>query len=366
MDKKKRDFMKKVALGAAAAAVASPAIAAVTAVTDSKKTYEWSMATSWPKNYPVLGTGMEKLAELINVLTKGRIKIKVFAAGEIVPAFEVFDAVSRGTVQIGHTVPYYSEGKSPVQVFFSNIPLGLTMDEMNAWLFFGGGLKLWQESLASFNLIPFQCMNTGLQWGGWFNKKINSPADLKGLKIRIPGVTGEIYRQLGATPVNIPGGEIFTAMKSGVIDAVEWTGPHLDMAFGLQRAAKYYYYPGAHEPGTNGVLYVNKKAYEELPEDLKETLRCATQTINLEGSADLLAHNISAYHELKKLNNIEILPFPESVMKQFKITSMEVLTQLANKSAETKKAYASLSEFLSLAKEYSKVSMLPYLIARDT
>jgi len=364
MDKKKRDFIKKAALGAAATAAVSP-LAAATSLANSKKTYEWSIVTSWPKNYPVLGVAVERFVKLLEVLTSGRMKVKVFAAGELVPAFGVFDAVSRGTVQLGHTAPAYAKGKSPVQQFLQNIPFGFTSDEMLAWLYFGDGLKLWQESLAPFNLIPFLCVNSGLQWGGWFNKRIESVADLKGLKIRIPGLGGEVYRKLGATPVSIPGGEIFTSMKSGVIDAVEWGNPYVDMAFGLHRAAKYYYYPGWHDPAANVVLYANKKAYDELPEDLKEAVRCAIQTVNVEVSADNLGNCFYSYNKLRKIKGIEILSFSESLMKQFKVASKQVLAELANQSKESKKVYDSMEKFLKLATEYSKVSMLPYLKARD-
>ncbi len=199
----------------------------------------------------------------------GRIQVKVYGAKELVPAFEVFDAVSRGTAEMGHGAAYYWKGKNEAAQFFSTVPFGLTAQEMNGWIYHGGGQALWEELYDQFGLVPAPAGNTGVQMGGWFNKEINCLADLKGLKMRIPGLGGEVLRRAGGTPVNLPGGELFTSLQSGTIDATEWVGPYNDLAFGLYKAAKYYYYPGFHEPGTFLEAMINQKALESLPEDLQ-------------------------------------------------------------------------------------------------
>lgn len=214
------------------------------------ETIKWKMVTTWPKNFPGVGTGAEFLAKNINEMAGGRLEVKVYAAGELVPALEVFDAVSRGTAQMGHGASYYWKGKVPAAQFFTTVPFGLTPQEFNAWIYYGGGLALWEEIYEPFGLIPMPAGNPGAQMGGWFNKEINSLEDFKGLKMRMPGIGGEVLKKLGASPINLPGSEIFTALQSGTIDATEWVGPYNDLAFGLYKAAKYYYYPGWHEPGS--------------------------------------------------------------------------------------------------------------------
>ncbi|WP_462322691.1 TRAP transporter substrate-binding protein, partial [Halochromatium sp.] len=203
----------------------------------AKAEHKWKMVTTWPKNFPGMGTGANKLAELIGQMSGGRIEVKVYGAGELVPAFEIFDAVSRGTAEMGHGAAYYWKGKSEAAQFFASVPFGLTAQEMNSWLYYGGGMELWKELYAGFGLVPAAAANTGVQMGGWFNKEINSLEDLKGLKMRIPGLGGEVLRRAGGTPVSLPGGEIFTSLQSGNIDATEWVGPYNDLAFGLYKAA---------------------------------------------------------------------------------------------------------------------------------
>ncbi len=234
--------------------VAAPAV-------HTGKVHHWKMVTTWPKNFPGLGTGANRVAELIEQLSGGRIKVKVYGAGELVGAFEVFDAVSRGTAQLGHAGAYYWKGKIAASPFFSAVPFGFTPDEINAWFYYGGGLELWEEAYRPFGLIPNPAGNTGPQMGGWFNKEINSLEDLKGLKMRIPGFGGEVLKRAGGIPVTLPGGEIFPALQSGAIDATEWVGPYNDLAFGLYKAAKYYYTPGWHEPGSAIECMINAKAF---------------------------------------------------------------------------------------------------------
>ena len=212
-------------------------------VTAPQKIYEWRMATTWPKNLPGMGIAPETMAKKIKTMSNGRLDIKVYGAGEIVPALEVFEAVSQGTVQMGHGAAYYWKGKVPIAQFFTTLPFGLTAQEMNGWLFHGGGMELWHELYAKYNLVPIAGGNTGVQMAGWFNKEINSLEDLKGMKMRIPGLGGEVFSRAGGTAINLPGGEIFTSMQTGIIDATEWVGPYNDLAFGLHQVAKVLLLP---------------------------------------------------------------------------------------------------------------------------
>ena len=199
---------------------------------ESEKTFTWRMVTTWPKNYPGVGLGAENLSKLVNKMSAGRLQIKVYGSGELVPALEVFDAVSRGTVEMGHGASYYWIGKAPSAQFFTALPFGLNAQEMNAWLHYGGGLKLWEEAYDKFNLIPLAGGNTGVQMAGWFNKEINSLEDIKGTRMRIPGLAGKVWTEAGGEAVLMPGSEIFTNLQTGVIDAAEWIGPYNDQTFG--------------------------------------------------------------------------------------------------------------------------------------
>ncbi|MCK5092716.1 MAG: TRAP transporter substrate-binding protein, partial [Gammaproteobacteria bacterium] len=241
----------------------------------AEETRKWKMVTTWPKDFPGLGTGANTLARVINEMSGGRLVVKVYGANELVPALEAFDTVANGTAEMGHAGAYYWKGKAKATQFFSAVPFGLTAQEMNGWLYYGGGMALWRELYEPFGLIPAAAGSTGVQMGGWFNKEINSIEDLKGLKMRIPGLGGEVLRRAGGTPVTLPGGEIFTSLQSGAIDATEWVGPYNDLAFGFYKAAKYYYYPGWHEPGTYLEYFFNKKAYDSLTTELKHIVDAA-------------------------------------------------------------------------------------------
>jgi len=305
----------------------------------------WKMVTSWPANFPGLGTGATRIADYINQLSGGRLTVKVFAAGELVGALEVFDAVSAGTAQLGHSGAYYWKGKSRAAQFFSSVPFGLTAQEMNAWLFYGDGMKLWEETYKPFGLIPGAGGNSGTQMGGWFNKEINSVADFKGLKMRMPGLGGEVIQRLGAIPVNLPGGEIFTALQSGAIDATEWVGPYNDQAFGLHKAAKNYYAPGWHEPGTTMECMMNEKAYNALPADLQAIVKAAIRLVNHDMLAEYTARNQSAVHELESQHGIKIKSFPDDVLRELKKVSDAVLDEEAAKDPLSQKVWASQKAF---------------------
>ena len=326
--------------------------------------YEWKMVTTWPKDFPGLGTGANFLAEQIEKMSNGRIKVQVYGAGELVGAFEVFDAVSRGTAEMGHGAAYYWRGKGEAVQFFAAVPFGLTAQEMNAWLYHGGGLELWEKVYAPFNLIPMAAGNTGVQMGGWFNKEINSLADIRGLKMRIPGLGGEIIQIAGGTPIALPGGEIFSSLESGAIDATEWVGPYNDLAFGFYKAARYYYYPGWHEPGTTLEAMVNKDAFEALPTDLQEIVRAAARVANQDMLAEFTANNNRALRILLTEHNVQLRRFPQSVLNELAVLSNQALESLAAEDAQFREVYESFRAFRDDAIEWHGVSELPYMEAR--
>ncbi len=338
MDNKRRRFLKASAIagaGATLAACAKPECSPQPGESSgAETTYRWKMATSWPNNFPALGTGARQLAERINVMSAGRIEIEVYGGGELVPPLEVFDAVSRGTVEMGHSASYYWKGKHEGVQFFSAIPFGLNAQDMNGWLYHGGGLELWQELYSQFDVVPFPVGNSGMQMGGWFNKEINTVDDLEGLKMRIPGLGGEVLRRVGGTPVNLPGAEIFTSLQTGAIDATEWIGPYNDLAFGLYQAAKYYYYPGWHEPGTTLECLISKAAYEQLPEDLKMIVSSACMAANMDMISEFSARNASALRQLVEDHGVELRRYPADVLAALKSTSDEVVAEIAASSGE--------------------------------
>ena len=336
---KRRDFFLKSALLASLGLTSQKSVAA------KKPEYSWKMVTTWPKNFPGLGTGAENLANLINKLSSGRIKITVYGAGELVPAFEIFDAVSRGIAELGHGSAYYWKGKNESLQFFSTVPFGLTANEMNAWLYYGGGQELWQKAYSKFNLVPMAAGNTGIQMAGWFNKEINSLDDLKGLKMRIPGLGGEVLKRAGGTPVNLPGGELFTALKTGTIDATEWVNPYNDLAFGLHKAAKYYYYPGWHEPGTTLECFLNKEIFDSLPEDLQNIITGAAKIANLDMLSEYIARNNEALKILKDKHKVNIMPLPDEVLEMLHNISNEVISEIAKKDKFSMQVYDSYKNF---------------------
>lgn len=334
--------------------------------TESKSTqiYHWKMVTSWPKNTPGLGVSAEKIAQIINEMSAGRLQIHVYGANELVPALGVFDAVSGGSVEMGHSGAYFWRGKIPAAQFFTAIPFGMNAQEMNGWLHYGGGLELWKEIYEPFNLIPFAAGNTGVQMGGWFNREIKSVEDLKGLKMRIPGLAGEVFNAAGGTSVNIPGGELYTSLQTGVIDAAEWVGPENDLAFGFQQIAKYYYYPGWHEPGPTLELIVNKTAFESLPKDLQAIVTYATRAVNQDMLDSYTHNNSSALAELQR-QGVDIRKLPDDVLAQFYKISQEVYAQQSAKDPQIKKVYDSYKQFLDKSMPYQKMSEQTYYEVRE-
>ncbi|MFG0382890.1 TRAP transporter substrate-binding protein [Pseudomonas sp. zbq_18] len=305
---------------------------------------QWKMVTAWPKNYPGLGTAAERFAERVKVMSGGRLQIKVYAAGELVPALEVFDAVSQGTAELGHGAAYYWKGKVPAAQFFTAVPFGLSASEMNAWLSQGDGLKLWSEAYAPFGVKPLAVGNTGMQMGGWFNTEIDSLDDLKGLKIRMPGLGGEALSRLGATTVNLPGGEVFTALQTGAIDATDWVSPYNDLAFGLHKAAKYYYYPAWQEPQAALELLINQKALDALPDDLEAIVEEAARAANQHMQDDYVYNNARALEQLKQ-QGVQLKRFPDEVLEALRQQSAVVLGELAAQNELNGRIWASMQAF---------------------
>ncbi|MEX0706764.1 MAG: TRAP transporter substrate-binding protein DctP [Woeseia sp.] len=361
---KRRDFVGGVALAAGVAACGSETSDSGAAAVRSKQTFRWNMVTSWPPKLPGLGVGAENIAKRVERASAGRLKIKVFAGGELVPALEVFDAVRDGTAQMGHDASYYHRGKVPAAQYFTAVPFGLNANEMNAWLYYGGGLELWHELYEPFGLVPFPAGQTGVQMAGWFNKEINSVADLSGLKMRIPGLGGEVMQRAGATQVTVPASEIFTSLQTGAIDAAEWVGPYNDISLGLHKAARYYYYPGWHEPGPLIQCIINRKAWDTLPDDLQEIVRTTCQAINLDTQAEYNYGNAQALHELLQDPDVELREFPKDVLELLRKHSMDIINELSERDPMAKRLQESVWAFMEKSSANQRVSELSYLKAR--
>jgi TRAP-type mannitol/chloroaromatic compound transport system substrate-binding protein len=367
----RRDFLRKAGLAAASAVAAGAGLAScgqekkeeakqATPAVPTKKTYEWKMVTTWPPNLPVLQTGAERFAKRVDEATGGQIKIEVYAGGELVPPLGVFDAVSEGTVECGSGAAYYWAGKVPAAQWFAAVPFGFNAQGINAWFYSGGGLQLWEEVYAPFNVIPRPQGNTGVQMGGWFRKEMNTIDDYKGLKMRIPGLGGKVVSKAGGTVVLLPGGEIFTSLERGVIDATEWVGPMHDLRMGFYKAAKYYYYPGWHEPGTCLEVMFNKKAYESLPKDLQQILDAVAAETNMWSLCEFEAGNGAALQTLISEHNVNLVQFPPELMADLRKLADETLEEEANKDPMSRKVHDAFKKFKAQVGVWGSVSEHAY------
>lgn len=354
---KRRQIIAAAGVGLAATALAAckQETPAAGGAERSQERFNWKMVTSWPKNFPGVGIGAERFAKLVEQMSDGRLKIKVYAANELVPALEVFDAVSRGTAEMGHGAPYYWKGKVPAAQFFCALPFGPNAQEMNAWLHRGGGLELWEEVYRPFGVLPMACGASGVQTAGWFNKEINSVDDFKGLKMRTPGLGGEVLTKMGGTVVNMPAGEIFTALQTGVIDATEWIGPYNDLALGLHKAAKYYYTPGWQEPNVTFELDINLKAWETLPPDLQAIVRSAARDVNGDMLDDYNARNMDALETLKG-EGVQVRRLPDTVLARLKEVAAEVVEASAAADPVAAKVWAQQKAYLQRLYEYAEAN----------
>jgi TRAP-type mannitol/chloroaromatic compound transport system substrate-binding protein len=331
----------------------------------AKKRMEWNLLTTWPEKFPGLGTGAERLAQRITQMSDGRLTVRVRAAGTVVPALGVFDAVSQGTAEMGHGASYYWQGKSKSFNFFAAVPFGLTANELSAWIHFGGGQELWDEGYAKFGLKPFLAGNTGVQMGGWFRKEIKSTEDFKGLKMRMPGLGGEVLRRVGATAENLAGGDIFPALSAGRIDATEWVGPWNDLAFGFYKIAKNYYWPGFHEPGTGIECFVNKAKYDALPADLKAIVTGACRAEVEAMLGEFNRRNGEALKVLIDTHGVQLRRFPADVMAALGKASETVLAELEGADDLTRRTYGSFRKFRDEATGWSQLAEQGYLDARQ-
>jgi len=360
---KRRTFIKHgaatgaVAVAAAASGFPKPAL--------SQGIKQLKMVTTWPKNFPGLGTAAEEFAKRAAVMSDGKLEIKVFAAGELVPAFESFDAVSSGNADISHSVSYYWQGKSKAFNFFTTVPFGMNSLEHAAWIYHGGGQALWDEVAGGFGIKPLMRASTGVQMGGWFRKEISSLDDYKGLKFRMPGLGGEVLRRLGAAVVNMPLGEIFAGLQAGTIDGTEWVGPWQDLAAGFYKVAKYYYWPGFHEPSTTGEVLVNLKVWESLPKDQQEMLKALTGDQAWKEYADYQANNGESLNKLVQKHGVELRQFPDELLTEIGRLSGEVVSEIGNSDPLTKKVFESYIAYRRKMLGWTKLSEQGYLNARS-
>jgi len=348
---------EEAAEGAGAATQAEATEEVVQDVNINKnQTFEWKIVTTWPPTLPILADGVKMIAQQIEEESEGRLKVQVFGGGELVGPLESFDAVNSGTAEMGHGASYYWAGKSPATQFFTSVPFGMNAQQMNAWLFGGGGLELWEEVYADFNLVPIPAGNTGVQMGGWFNKEINSVEDYNGLKMRIPGLGGKVVALAGGSAELIAGGEIYTSLERGVIDATEWIGPYHDEIMGFQKVAQYYYYPGWHEPGSVLELLVNRDAYNAIPKDLQSIVRRAAEAQNTWMLAQFDAKNNASLQKLINEDGVELRQFPDDLMVALKGFADEVLADVAAGDPMSKKVYESFSAFQKEVAAWGNIS----------
>ena len=354
----RRQFVAGASIGLATSADAFPIPAIAQGVRELK------MVTTWPKDFPGLGTSAERVARSITALSSGRLQVKVFAAGQLVGAFEAFDAVSSGLADMYHGAEMYWEPRSAAFSYFNAVPFGFTAAEMNAWVYFGGGQALWDELSAGFGLKPFLCTNTGVQMGGWFTKEVTGIESYKGLRYRMPGPGGEVLRRLGAVVVNLPGGDIIPALQSGAIDASEFVGPWNDMALGLHKAAKYYYYPGFHEPGSAQSLVINKKLWDSLNGTERNVIETAAAAENNLSLAEFNARNAAALEMLVSDPAIQIRKLDDTILRSLGKLSGEVLAETSRKDDLTRRVYDSFVKFRSAAVGWGEISERSFLNAR--
>ena len=363
---KRRDFLATTALGASTIALSGcqrPEEKTKEGTVNVKrgKKVTLKLATSWPAHFPIMGTGVDNFAKRCGELSGGSLEIKVFPKNILVPALQVFDSTSAAQIDAFHSGVYYWKGKNPAFSIFGGMPLGLTSEEMITWMKFGGGYELWRELYAKFNLYPLVGGTTGPQMGGWFKKPINSLADLKGLKMRIPGLGGEVMKKLGVNPVLLPAGEIYTSLERGTIDATEWVGPALDSMMGFSKAADYYY-TGWHEPGSILEITFNKARWEKLSAEHQAIITAASEEMTGNMLQEFRYKNAKALQELP--DNVQIKTFPKDMMDAAKVALREVLEDESKKHTDFKRVLESYEAFYKLNKPFDDISTKNFLEIR--
>ena len=357
---KRRDLLKggvAAALATGASTVAAPAIAA--------NQIEITMVSTWPRDFPGLGTGAQRFAERLTAMTDGRIKVTYFSAGERVKAFDAFDEVASGNAQMYHGADYYWKGKHPGLAYFTAVPFGMTYTEINAWMQFGGGQQLYDELTADFGLKSMPCGNTGVQMGDWFRKEIRSAADFKGLKMRMPGLGGDVIAKLGASPVSLPGGQIYENLVSGAIDATEWVGPWNDAFMKFYEAAKYYYYPGMHEPAAQLTLGINKKFWDGLSKSDQLIITAASEMENSIMMSEYNAKNGASLAKLIAEQGVKLRSFSDDTYDSFGDAAAEVFEEVQQHSPMAKKIHQSFLKSRDEVGAWAKISDQAYVAQRN-
>jgi TRAP-type mannitol/chloroaromatic compound transport system substrate-binding protein len=352
----RRSFLKQACAGAAAGAAA---VVSAPAIAQSLPNIKWRLTSSFPKSLDTIYGAADDLTSRVRALTDGKFDIRPFAAGEIVPGLQMMDAVKDGTVECGHTAPYYFFGKNPAFAFDCAVPFGLDARQMNAWLYVGGGMQLMREFYADYNIVNFPGGNTGAQMGGWFRKEIKTVDDLKGLKMRIGGFAGVVMSRLGLVPQQIAGGDIYPALEKGTIDAAEWVGPYDDEKLGFYKVAPHYYYPGWWEGGPNLSFYVNKKEWEKLPKSYQAAFEVAAAEANVKMLADYDAKNPAALARLLK-NGAKLHKFDRSIMQACFEAANDVMEEEAAKNPAFKKIYEPWKTFRNNSMQWFNVAEREY------
>ena len=356
----RRNFLKTslmTGVGLGAATLATPAIAS------GKQ--KLKMVMTWPKKLPGMGVSAVRLAKRINDATDGRINIKPYGAGELVPALESFDAVRNGTADVYHAAAYYWQGKSPAFAFFTTVPFGMTEPELEAWIRHGGGQELYDELYADYGLKPFVAGNSGVQMGGFFRKEINSVEDLKGLKMRMPGLGGSVMKKLGVSTVNLPGGEIYPALQSGTIDATEWVGPWQDLMMGFHKVAPYYYHPGFHEPGSAWETVFNKNVWDSFSKSDQMVIEACIGYETSISAGEFNANNTRSLDTLINKHKVKLRTFNEDIYQAFADATVETLEEVTAKDAMAKKVYKSYKDFYKQAARWTELSTGGYTSMRN-
>lgn len=360
----RRDFLKGAAVGAGAV-TATAAVGGLAAPAIAQNRQQWRFVSFWPKGLPGVWDELVAFTKMVESASGGRLQIKIYGSGEMVPALETMDAVSGGAADLGHGAPYYWKGKVPAAQFLAGMPFGMTTQEMNAWYRYGDGQALADEVYAEMGCKFLLAGNTGVQMGGWYNKEINALADFQGLKIRIPGLGAEVLKAAGANVVLVPGAEALTALQTGNIDAADWVGPFNDLAGGLYKAAKYYYYPGWHEPTTVLDLFVNQRAWAALDDDLKAIVTQASASLNELLLSGYVARNNQALKTLVADHGVELRRFPDEVLQGLGRLSTEVVAGIAGQDPLSRKVFESIVAFRKESMAWSQVSEMAFLQARS-
>lgn len=355
----RRDTLMRLGIAggtAMTAGLATPALAS--------NTTTWKLVTSWPKDLPGPGVSASRIARDITNLSGGRLSVELYPAGQLVPAFGVFDAVENGVAEMAHTASFFWQGKFPAAALFTAAPFGLTPLEHITWIEQAGGQDIWNELYADAGILPFMGGNTGFQMGGWYVNEITSLDDFKGLKIRMPGLGGEVAAQLGATPVSLPPAEILSGLTNRTIDAAEFLGPSSDLAMGFHKVAKNYYWPGFHEPNGTGEALISKNAFEALPADLQDLVKTVLRSENARGLAQGDWLNAVQLPALINEHGVSLKRFPDELLSAARVASADVLSDLAAKDPQSAKAVESFQKAKSTLQEWSRVSVGEFLTNR--